>query len=361
MSSNRLVVVLGLGINGLNSAYFAAKRGWEVFCVDRNPAFTAQPIEQTSNAAIGIIEPTSKKGVCPGCYQDTRAFYARLLEKGAWWISKLPITYFTDESGFLDGPNGREADEQYREISKPKNGFRHGETFQNFVVNTNYHNHWMKLRLQAMGVRFIESEITCAPQEVRVDARQPDLIIDCRGMGLRSLEVGRDLIPVSGQTVVWHAPKGMKFARVLGNPGSTISFNVVDWAPVNRQMVRVLGLEGKLDPKEGGRLILGGATKHADDFNWSVQPYLTGPLVEGCARLDARVKDLRIVAVRKGLRPTMSEGILYNERVYGDTVLITFSGWGGLSYCASYGYIRQAIRRQAFAFKHGMFGTPALA
>lgn len=339
--------VLGLGALGCHMAWHAVQRGWDVTVIDRNGPFERNPVRQTSNAAIGIIEPFGLKprALCQDWYLRSRQRYQELISAGHNFVSEIATRYYSNEEGFLDGPDGRAEEEHWRKINPGR--FRFAEEFVAILVNTSLYNDWIRRQLIELGVRFEQREIDCDPGEVTVNGQRVDIVLDCRGMDLSATEAGKRLVPTSGQTVLLHAPEGTRFDGIVGNPGSEVSYNVIPWAKVDDEIVEILGLEGRLDPRSGGTLVLVGATKHLQDYNWDPQRWIVPALIEGAAQLDPRVRDWPPVLVRKGMRAKLPEGILDRTTLYGETQVRSMAGWAGAAYCGSWAYAEDVIEQIA--------------
>jgi len=349
MSDAIRAIVLGQGVLGCHIAEHLKEGGVDdVIVIDRNDPFEPAPDRQTSAAAIGIIEPFGLKPTlrCRDWYLRTRRHYQDLAaDEGLDFIREAPVRYLSNEDGYLDGRDGRASDENWHELPvDARQGFRFGEQFTGLLMCTTQYNHWIRRRLISSGVLFKKREVTDEPGEVRVDNKPVDVVFDCRGLGLRATDAGKNLYPISGQTVLLHAPDDIGSEGVLGNPGSEISFNIVyNWAKVTEETVRMLGLEHKVDWRRGGQFVLVGATKHRDDFNWDPQRYVADTLVAGASKLDPRVLEWPVVLARKGMRARLSEGILEQRRYYGETLVYSMAGWAGAAYCGSWAYAADAV------------------
>ena len=353
MGKRPKVAVLGLGALGCHMAFHLAPF-CDVVIIDRNAPFDTAPTEQTSSAAIGIIEPPNIKPwrKTNHWYLTTREWFKRLIREDCEFVQEIQIQYYTNEDGHSDGPTGRAPDEDWQPLDPKSQGldFQFGEQFRGVLVNTTQYNFWIRRKLIEMGVKFDQREITEDPGEVRVSGQPQDLVFDCRGLGLSATEAGKYLEPTSGQTVLLHAPEGTEFAGIIGNTGSEISYNIVPWMKVTEANVRMLGLSDRFDHTQGGTFVLVGATKHRGDHNWAPQKWIVNSLIEGAAKLDPRVREWKPVLIRKGLRAKLAEGILDQRRQYGDTVVRSMAGWAGVAYCASYGYAEEVVQQELTAF-----------
>lgn len=348
-------LILGAGHVGLSIAQRcldAGADGEEVVIVDRNEPHCSTPTEQTSANAIGIIEPSGlqPEALMYECYLRTREYYQQRIRDGAAHISDTPVTYLSNEDGYLDGPHGRAPDEQHETLQgEALRGFLYGERFQGILANTTCINWEMQSQLLEAGVRFIKDEIKCRPEDYRVGRSDPSHVFDCRGFGLRSTEIGATLYPVAGQTFLLHAPEGTHFDGILGNPGSQMSYNIVRWMSVTEENIHMMGLQHKIDASEGGSLVLVGASKQALDPNWEPQLWMLESFLAGAAKLDPRVREWTPVLCRKGMRAKEPAGIILQQRLYPpNKSLITLSGLAGNAYCVMHELARivvgQALR-----------------
>ena len=355
-SGRRIVsMVLGGGILGLTTAWHSLKAGWDTYIIDRNDPFDPRPLMQTSANAIGIIEPPNIKPykLAQHCYLATRQWYQSLMGE-VDFIYPMECTYLTNEDGFLDGAENRAPEENYKELLDPteKGGFKYGETFYAMMVNTVLYNWWLREQIIQMGGRFHQLEVSDPAHEVTVNGeRNPLFVFDCRSDGLRKTPYGGDLFSVSGQTLLCHAPPELgRFTRIIGNPGSRISYNVGFWGDVSQRLIDVLGLEQHLKASDGGQLILLGATKHQDDESWECQPW-NDLLIQGCAKVEPRVLKMKPLMERKGKRMKTPEGIKDIRQQYADRIVRILSGWGGVAYCASWEWVRRIVLFEKFSLQ----------
>ncbi len=351
------VLIFGMGHVGLSIAHACLDAGIEaaeICIVDRNEPLCATPTEQTSANAIGIIEPSGLRpeALMFDCYLRTREHYQQRIADGTEHISAVPVSYFSNEDGFLDGPHGRAPDENHEVLQgEDLRGFRFGERFQGILANTTILNWEMQQQLLDAGVRFVRDEITCRPDKYRLKGEEDaSYVFDCRGLGLNKTEVGSTLFPVAGQTFLLHAPEGTSFDGILGNPGTQMSYNIVNWMKVSAENLRMLGLERKVDAAEGGSLVLVGASKQQLDYNWEPQTWMLESFLAGAAKLDPRVHEWRPVLCRKGMRAKEPTGIVLQTLLCPpNKVLLTLSGLAGNAYCVMHELSRivvgQALRR----------------
>jgi hypothetical protein len=276
-------------------------------------------------------------------------------KRGFGYVRSTKIQYYTNEDNFLDGPGRRSVNEEYRKLSGNElRGFAHADEFVNYLVPTTLFNDSFRSYLCQVGVNFIQAEVADHPGIVRfAQTDEPQVVVDCRGMGIPQEQIGCQQRPKSGQTVMVWAPPHLNFDCVVGNPGRTISFNIVPWANVSADVIRILNLGEFLSPKNGGQILILGATKMLDDYGWDPLPVLDDAIVNGCTNLDHRIGEVRVLRSRKGQRATLAEGVLDQTRVYGNRVVRWLGGAAGNAYCFMPAYTRMAMQEVTFQLSRG--------
>lgn len=349
MNKQKVAYVLGGGILGLWSAFWLLRKGFKVYIIDRNQPFAGFQSQQTSHAGIGIVEVPHMKPleVTTWAYHETRRIYAWLMRRGLGHIQKIMIRYVTNEDGYLDGPYGRAPDERYEKLKgKDLLGYKYGERFENFLVPTTMFNHAFRRFLFELGVEFIQREISEHPGVIRMpETEEPSVVYDCRGMGLVPEQIGCTQRSKSGQTLLVWAPPEVLFDEIIGNPNSDLSFNIVPWGKVTKELIRILALETQLSPSDGGQILVLGGSKFLDVNTWEPMPPVSTAIFEGCLALDSRISRTVVMRERMGHRAILSQGVYDQSSAYGERYVRWLGGAAGNSYCFMPAYIRLRVRQ----------------
>ena len=335
--SKKVAYVLGGGIVGLLLAFWLLRRKYVVYVIDRNHPFEPQPVQQTSHQGIGIIENPLMEPfpIVNWAYHRSCRMYEWLKSIGFGYVQTTQISYFTNTDNFLDGPEHRGRHENFRRLAGADlKGFKYGQTFTNFLVPTPLFNDELRRFLRRNGVQFIQAEITEHPGTYRLqNTEEPSIVFDARGMGIVAEQIGCKLRPKSGQTLLMWSPPHIRLNAIVGNPGPETSFNIVPWCDVTADTIRILDLAEMLDPKQGGQLVVLGATKLFDDHSWTPYSPIERAIIDGCSSLDCRVNDMIFLRSRKGQRAVLNEGVLDQTRLYGRRIVKWIGGPAGNAYC----------------------------
>jgi D-amino-acid oxidase len=145
-------------------------------------------------------------------------------------------------------------------------------------------------------------------------ADEAPVVVNCAGIGARSLVPDEGVRPIRGQLVV------------VENPG------------IDEFFAEDTGLSSELRHiyPHGATVVLGGS---AEDGSWDLEPdpTTTRRIIEQCAEIDLRLRSARIVGHRVGLRPTRSSVRVEEERVGGGRRVLHNYGHGGAGLTLSWG------------------------
>lgn len=176
---------------------------------------------------------------------------------------------------------------------------------------------WLLRRLLAAGGTV---ETRAVADLAEAGARAP-VVVDCAGLGARTLASDDTVYPVRGQLVV------------VANPGIETWFAAPD--PASRATTHIFPFPG--------RLVLGG-TAEADDFSRVPDPAVAAAIVERCARIRPEIAGAQVLGHLVGLRPARPAVRIEREALpYGGTVVHNY-GHGGAGVTVAWGAARQAAR-----------------
>ncbi|MGA5036418.1 FAD-dependent oxidoreductase [Streptomyces capoamus] len=295
------MIVVGGGVAGLTTAVLLAESGRRV------RVWTREPAERTTSAVAGglwwpyRIEPEPLAGAWAleslGVYEELAErpgetgvrlvdgvhHGSRLAELGAW-AARVP--------GLRAAAGGLAA-------RLP-------------VIDMPVHLAWLRARLVAAGgaveVRAV-TDLAAVPAPV---------VINCTGLGARSLVPDPAVRPVRGQLVV------------VENPGVTGWFTAVDHSSaVSTYFI-----------PQPGRLLLGG-TAEEDDWSLEPDPATAAAIVARCAAVRPEIAGARVLAHRVGLRPAREAVRLERRPLPDGRVLVHNYGHGGAGVTVAWGCARE--------------------
>ena len=143
---------------------------------------------------------------------------------------------------------------------------------------------------------------------------QAPVVVNCTGVGARSLVPDPTVVPVRGQVVVAENPGITEFYLDHGN-------NDADYVYVF---------------PHGDVVVLGG-TAYADESDWAPRPKVSARIVRDCAAVFPALREARVIAERVGLRPVRPSVRLEAESLPGGRVLWHNYGHGGAGVTLSWG------------------------
>jgi D-amino-acid oxidase len=192
------------------------------------------------------------------------------------------------------------------ELLPPGYGF--GYRFRTAVVETPIYLEWLQRRVVALGGRVERRTITSLDAALAECPR----VINCAGLGARTLTDDPKLRPVRGQVVRVENP-GLERVWIDEHSGHGITYIV----PRSRDVV------------------LGG-TSEDDQEDRTPDPRHTREIFHRCVALEPRLAGARIVSVAVGLRPARSPLRLETEVRPGGLVVHNY-GHGGAGVTLSWG------------------------
>jgi D-amino-acid oxidase len=199
------IAVIGAGISGMSSALKLAEAGHHIAVFAK--AFSP---DITSNRAAAFWLPyhirNDKRGIdwCRKSYE----MYKTLSPDPATGISmKQLVKVVADDVAEVDRswkdfmPPG-----SYHSIEKEKlpAGFIEGDEAEVPLIETQLFLPWLQRHLESKGVSFQQKDI-CDFSELN----QFDLIVNCSGLGARSLCNDQELIPYRGQVALLSPKEGL--------------------------------------------------------------------------------------------------------------------------------------------------------
>ncbi|MEU2057340.1 FAD-dependent oxidoreductase [Streptomyces bungoensis] len=178
----------------------------------------------------------------------------------------------------------------------------------------------MPVHLAWLGERLAEAGGTLERREVTDLAAVPaGVVVNCTGLGARSLVPDPAVRPVRGQLVV------------VENPGVTTWYTSVDHSSAASTYFI----------PQPGVLLLGG-TAEEDDWSLEPDPATARAIVARCAAVRPEIAGARVLAHRVGLRPARDAVRLERTALPDGRVLVHHYGHGGAGITVAWGCAREA-------------------
>ncbi|MFE9494066.1 FAD-dependent oxidoreductase [Streptomyces collinus] len=296
------MIVVGSGVAGLTTAVVLAESGRRVSVWAREPA------ERTTSAVAGglwwpyRIEPEPLVGAWA---LETLRVYEELADRsaetGVRMVEGVHRGARLDELGAWAGrvPGLRAVAD--------------GLAARLPLIDMPAHLAWLRARLAEAGGTVREREVT------DLTAVPAGAVVNCTGLGARSLVPDPAVRPVRGQLVL------------VENPGITTWFTSVDHAS---------DASTYFFPQPAG-LVLGGT---AEEDAWSPEPdpATAAAIVERCAAVRPEIAGARILAHRVGLRPARDAVRLERGPLPDGRTLVHNYGHGGAGVTVAWGCAREA-------------------
>jgi D-amino-acid oxidase len=302
----RSVLVIGGGVVGLSTAVRLQERGWRV------TVWTAEPPEHTTSAVAAAM------------WYPYRAYPEALVGR---WGARTYAAFERLAAGAPDsGVYMRAGRELWREpVPEPwwasavpsvrrltpaelPPGYADGHAFVVPVAEMSVYLPYLVARLEAGGGRVERRRARSLGEAL---AACP-IVVNCAGLGARTLADDVSVTPVRGQVV-----------RVA-NPGLT-DFVLDEHHPGGITYVVPRGRD----------CILGG-TADVGDWSTTPDPATAAAIVERCTALEPRLADAPVLEHRVGLRPGRPAVRLEAERLAGGVCVHSY-GHGGSGVTLSWG------------------------
>ena len=187
-------------------------------------------------------------------------------------------------------------------------GFASGWAYTAPAVNMPVYLEYLLQRYAGLGGSVSAETVTS------LASVQAPVVVNCTGIGARSLVPDPAVVPVRGQVVIAENPGLTEFYLDHGNNGA-------DYVYVF---------------PHGDVVVLGG-TAYADESDWAPRPKVSARIVRDCAAVFPALREARVIAERVGLRPVRPSVRLEAESLPGGRVLWHNYGHGGAGVTLSWG------------------------
>jgi D-amino-acid oxidase len=300
----REIVVAGGGVSGLTTAIVLAERGHRVEIRTRERRGNASVI------AAAVWEPyktaASERSV-RWARRSYQAFDALAREESeASGVRMVPL--FERTAPPFEEPWWREVVRGYRGA---------GESFfaEVPIIETPRYLPYLEARFSKAGGRVVDGAI----DELAKAASKDGIVINCTGLGARTLASDRALIPVRGQVVRVENP-GVERCSIDDSVGPGAMTYVI--------------------PRSDG-CVIGGTYEEGEDREL-VDPQVIEAMLERARALEPALKNARVLNTAVGVRPYRAEPRIEREELGGGVVAIHNYGHGGAGFTLSWGCAEEA-------------------
>jgi len=305
------VLVLGAGVSGLSCAHELARAGHEVeiWARERQQATTS-----TVAAAIWYpyhVQPLER--VVPWALDSLRRFTE---------LAEDPASGIRWQRGSEVFPKGATAPDWIRSLPGaeplPRRalpaGFEEGFEFDLPVIQTPTYMPWLEHRVLALGVRLQVREASSLAEALE----HCPTLVNCTGLGSRTLARDTDLHPVRGQ-LLRVAQGGMQRFWLDEHQGAHPTYII---------------------PREHDVVL--GSSAEAHVSGTQADPAMLDSILERCARLEPGLRGAKVLGSLVGLRPARSSVRLEAEGVAAGRIVHNY-GHGGAGVTLSWGCAREVL------------------
>ncbi len=316
------ILVLGSGVSGLSTGILLLKEGFSVHIWAKD-----LPPNTTSNIAAAFWYPY----LCNPRDKATKwsGFTLKYLKQNALSDSdsgciKRTVTELFEEK--VDEPWWRDAVENYRRPTKDElpEGYVDGYQTEAILMDTSMYVSWLVEQYKQLGGTVEQKEIT----DINEAFEDHDTVINCTGLGSRTLFNDDKVYPVRGQ-VVLVKPNG--FEQVMADDEGRNSMAVI--------IPRI------------NDIVLGG-TVQANNWSLEVDPKDTDDILRKAKAISPIFNNVEVIEAKVGLRPARDEVRLEAEQ-FGDKTVIHNYGHGGAGFTLSWGCANDVVELVRVAAVNG--------
>jgi D-amino-acid oxidase len=318
-SSEPDVLVIGAGVSGLTTAVWLAEAGAAV------KISAALPPDRTTSAMAGAIWAPHLVGMDDRVGRWGATTLARLLELAAAPGAGVRAVTGRQACRTVADPPGWAASlDDFRLCADGElpEGFVSGWRFTAPMMDMPVYLSYLLARFRAAG-----GELDTAGPADKMHGRHPfgsldeaiasttaGVIVNCSGIGARSLVPDAEMLPVRGQVVVTANPGITEFFIGLGDESAGLVY---------------------LFP-HAGTVVLGG-TEDRGSWRLEPDPATAERILRDAAAIEPRLRGAEIVAHRVGLRPVRPAVRLEAENLADGRALVHNYGHGGAGVTLSWG------------------------
>ena len=298
-------VVVGAGVIGLTTAITLAEAGL------RTRVVAAEPPSATTSVAAGAIWGPVRCGPTARCYPWARTGLDVLSAlAGEQGTGVHPVAGREVCSAVTSPPPWTDMLEEMRVLGPGDlpDGFVSGWAYTAPAVNMPVYLEYLLHRYTCLGGTVIARTVTS------LESVAAPVVVNCTGIGARSLVPDEALVPVRGQVVVVENPGIGEFYLDHGDGGPEYVY---------------------LFPHGDVAVLGGNAHEGADDL--APRADATARILRDIAAVFPSLRGARVVTQRVGLRPVRPEVRLEAEALPGGRVLWHNYGHGGAGVTLSWG------------------------
>lgn len=314
MAARPDILVIGAGIIGLTSAIALAEAGHRV------QVRTAEPPQATTSAAAGalwgpwLVEPRTR--VLPWA-EHSLAVLQRLAVE--------PSTGVRIANGTDIARNPHEPSDwtplrgEVRRCNPGElpQGYPYGTRYTAPLIDMPVHLTYLVRRFEALGGTLEIDPI----DDLTVAATDVPIVVNCAGLGARTLVPDESVFPIRGQHLV------------VTNPGLS-DFIEADTGD-SSDLVAIY--------PHGDSVVLGGSAEYG---RWDLQPDLSiaAGILDRCVEIEPRLRHADLIDHRVGLRPTRPTVRLDAQRTRGGLIVHNY-GHGGAGVTLAWGCAAEVVAR----------------
>lgn len=298
-------VVVGAGVVGLTTAITLAEAGLATRIV------TAAPPAATTSAAAGAIWGPVRCGPPERCYAWARtglAVLSALADEPAAGVHQLSGREVCASPTVPPAWTDLLPDVRVLGNGELPAGFVTGWRYTAPAVHMPVFLEYLLRRYEGLGGSVAAETVTSLASVAA------PVVVNCTGIGARTLVPDEALIPVRGQIVVVENPGITEFYLDHGNDGADYVY---------------------LFPH--GDLVILGGTAYEGATDLAPRPEVADRVIRDCAAAFPALRGARVVAQRVGLRPVRPSVRLEAEALPGGRVLWHNYGHGGAGVTLSWG------------------------
>jgi len=308
----KALLILGAGVSGLSTGILLLRKGYTVTIWAKDlPPYT------TSNKAAAIWYPFICGPITktPQWSRKTLDFFrTEIVPDSKSGCKKITVVSIFDHK--KADPYWKDSVDGYKKVDKKylRKGYVDGYQIEGLVMDTDVYINYLVEMFKKLGGKIIQKEIT----NIIEPLQKYSLVINCTGLGSRTLFDDKKIYPCRGQTV-----------RVKK---SNIDYSLFDEEGPNSIAYIV--------PRTND-MVLGGTLQ---DDNWNLEPddNDTKNIMYKCANLFPQLKHAEILEVKVGLRPSRKEIRLEREK-FSDRFVIHNYGHGGSGFNLSWGCAQNVV------------------
>lgn len=313
MASNP-ILVLGAGVVGLSTGIGLLRAGHPVTIWARDlPPYT------TSNQAAALWFPylcNPRERVDPWAKFSLAFFRQQLVPDAASGCAAISVRDLYDHP--VETPWWAGAVDGYQRVAKAHlpQGYVDGFEVESVVIDTSVYMDYLVAWFQHLGGEIVRHQVA----DISEPLDASDVVVNCTGLGSRTLVGDESLYPVRGQTVKVR-PNGFKVGLLDDEGPNSLAYII---------------------PRSND-IVLGG-TAQENDWEVNVRPADREDILRKAAALHPAFAKAEVLGEGAGLRPVRPTVRLEAERIGAKTLIHNY-GHGGAGFTLSWGCAQEVVTR----------------